>query len=104
MLALKKTLIISLLSVIIPFGLKAQEWEFGISGGTSGYMGDINQNHVFKFNDWTAGALAKYNLNPTWGLKLTYSHVNTNGDDAKSSNVLQQARHIHFKTPIDELA
>src|SRR5690606_404700 len=104
MLVLKKVLLFSLIVAAIPFGLKAQEWEFGALAGTSGYMGDINQHNPIQFNDWALGAMVKYNINPTWGMKFNYSYVNTHGDDANSSNDWQRIRNISFKTPIHELA
>jgi len=103
-LVFKKILLWSSFLMIAPYALQAQNWEFGISGGASGYMGDVNPHHVFKYNDWSAGAMIKYNLNPTWGIKLAYAHANARGDDAKSSNAWQQSRNIRFHTPLNELA
>ncbi len=59
--------------------LKGQSWEFGASLGTSGYMGDLNQDKFYKFNSLSGSAGAKYNFNPTWGIRTNLSIVGING-------------------------
>lgn len=57
----------------------AQSWEFGASVGTSGYMGEFNPNNIVKFNSLSGSAGAKYNFNPTWGIRANLSLVGING-------------------------
>ena len=70
-----------LLFVLIPSISKAQEWEYGIAFGTSGYMGEYNQDKIFKFNSVAGSMGAKYNFNPTWGVRgdLSMSEIKGNG-------------------------
>lgn len=60
--------------------IKAQKWEYAIGVGTAGYMGEYNQENVFKFNSYAASLGAKYNFNPTWGLRTNISLVGINGN------------------------
>ncbi len=68
-----------LLFVLIPSLSKAQEWEYGIALGTSGYMGEYNQDKIFKFNSVAGSIGAKYNFNPTWGMRGGLSLIGLNG-------------------------
>lgn len=83
--------------------------EFGVHGGTSGYIGEISDN-VIGFNQWTVGGGAKYYFDPidqqnrTWGIRLDYNFVNIEGDDSRSSNPADQERNLHFSNRIHELA
>lgn len=61
--------------VLIPYAVKAQDWEYGISVGTSGYIGEYNPDNIFKFNSASGLVGAKYNLNSTWGIRGYISAV-----------------------------
>ncbi|PPL04454.1 DUF6089 family protein [Parapedobacter indicus] len=82
----------------------AQEWEFGLQGGSSGYMGDLNPETPFAFNDWAAGAFIKYNLNHTWGIRGNFAHANTFAYDGYSSNQQRKNRNLGFFGAINEAA
>lgn len=71
-------LILSL--ILIPQAIKAQDWEYGVSVGTSGYMGEYNLDNIFKFNSLSGSIGAKYNFNPTWGVKVEFSRLGIKGD------------------------
>src|SRR5690606_5286879 len=103
-LILKNIAYFVLLVFLSPLGAVAQKWEFGIHAGVAGYIGDFNQENIFKFNDWSVAASAKYNLNPTWGLRMNFSQVNIHGDDARSKYIFEQERAADFSTPLTELA
>lgn len=61
--------------------LKAQKWEAIASLGVSGYMGEYNPDNVFKFNSFAAGIGAKYNFNPTWGLRSSLAVIGIKGQN-----------------------
>lgn len=83
--------------------------EFGLHGGMSGYMGELN-NQLGQLNDWTFGGGAKYYFDRidkrsrTWGLRLDYNLLNIQADDRKSSNLADVERNLHFTNRIHELA
>lgn len=68
-----------LLVIVSPFSGKAQNWEYGVSIGTSGYMGEYNPDKIYKFNSFSGSIGAKYNFNPTWGIRGDLSMVGING-------------------------
>ncbi len=69
----KKIVISSLLSIGLLSIANAQRAEIGVNGGGSGYIGDLNQFNPLKISGINAGAFAKINFDPHWGLGL---HVN----------------------------
>ncbi|WP_262248423.1 type IX secretion system protein PorG [Parapedobacter soli] len=81
-----------------------QEWELGLQGGASGYMGDINPENPFAFNDWSVGALVKYNLNHTWGIRGNFAYANTYAYDGHSRVQQRRDRNLGFFGPIMEAA
>ncbi len=83
---------------------QAQEWEFGLQGGASGYMGDLNPENPLAFNDWTAAATIKYNLNATWGIRGHFTHANTFAYDGESQAVQRRDRDLGFFGTIQEAA
>ncbi|MFB2119734.1 DUF6089 family protein [Parapedobacter sp. 2B3] len=84
----------------LPLMVAAQEWEFGLQGGASGYMGDINPENPLAFNDWAAGAFAKYNLNHTWGIRGNFAYANTYAHDMYARSEQRRERNLGFFGPI----
>lgn len=82
----------------------AQEWEFGLQGGTSGYMGDLNPENPLAFNDWSAGAFVKYNMNPTWGFRGNFAYANVFGYDGYSRFEQRRNRNLGFFGTLKEAA
>lgn len=60
--------------------LKAQEWEYGVTLGTSGYMGEYNQDKLYQFNSFTGSIGVKYNFNSTWGVRGDLAMIGIKGD------------------------
>ena len=100
MLRIFSTILITLFFV----NAHAQEWEFGIQGGASGYMGDLNPENPFAFNDWSAGASVKYNLNHTWGIRGNFAYANTYARDIHSPHPQRRERNLSFYGAIKEAA
>ncbi|MGK6352390.1 DUF6089 family protein [Parapedobacter sp. DT-150] len=94
-----------MLLVFFPFAAsQAQEWELGLQGGASGYMGDINPENPLAFNDWSASASIKYNINPTWGIRANVAYANTFAHDHYSRTVQRQQRYLGFFGGVKEAA
>ncbi len=68
---------------LIPRTIKAQDWEYGFSVGTSGYMGEYNPDNIFKFNSLSGSVGAKYNFNSTWGVRASVSILGIKWDDGQ---------------------
>lgn len=79
--------------------------EFGVHGGTAGYLGELNDK-LHGFNSWSFGADAKYYFDRidqgsrTWGVRLGYNYSNINGDDSESDN---NERNFNFSNNIHEV-
>ncbi|MGV3763392.1 type IX secretion system protein PorG [Parapedobacter sp.] len=93
-----------LLMLQLPLIAAAQEWELGLQGGASGYMGDINPENPLAFNEWAAGASVKYNLDDTWGIRGNFAYANTYGHDTHSRVQQRRNRNLGFFGPIMEAA
>lgn len=91
-----------LFTFLFPLIAAAQEWELGVQGGASGYMGDINPENPLAFNDWAAGAFVKYNLNHTWGIRGNFAYANTYGHDRHAPVQRRRDRNLGFFGPIIE--
>ena len=98
--------------LLIPFLLlifwlttaNAQRAEVGINAGGAGYMGDLNQNNPLKISGISAGAFARINFDPYWGLGLHYTYGSVQADDAKSNNAHFRDRNLNFKSNLNEIS
>lgn len=81
-------------------GVYAQQYEFGVSGVTTGYMGDINSTNPFYFKNLGGGLFAKYNFDPTWGVKIGFNHLYISGSDTD----FKETRGLFFNNQVSELA
>ncbi len=91
-----------LLALCAISGVKAQKWELGGLAGASGYMGDLNPENPFAFNDWSAGAFAKYNFNNTWGVRANMQYLNIWAADTLSNNGWFKERDLGFYSALWE--
>ena len=87
---------------VAPFVAAAQEWELGLQGGASGYMGDLNPENPLAFNDWSAGLFVKYNLDDTWGIRGNFAYANTKASDLDSKVQQRHDRGLGFFGPVME--
>ncbi len=84
--------------------VRAQEWEIGVFGGSSGYMGDLNPENPLAFNDWSTGASVKYNFNHTWGLRGNFTYANMFAYDGESRVAQRRERNLGFFGSVKEAA
>ncbi len=82
----------------------AQKWEPGIFIGSSGYMGDFNQNNPFKFTNAALGAFVKYNSSGYFSVKLGYIYGKIQGADSLSSNQQLRNRNLSFSDALNEVS
>jgi hypothetical protein len=91
--------------LIAPYSfLHAQQAELGISLGGASYLGDLNQYNPLKVSGIAAGAYAKLNFDPHWGLGIHYNYGKIKADDAKSNDLQFNDRNLSFSTPLSEIS
>lgn len=83
----------------------AQEHEFGIWGGTMHSFGDINNSlNSLKYVEPAFGGFYRYNFNPRIAWYTGISAGTTFGEDATSTDLMQQARNLNYRTSVTEIA
>ncbi|MVN20921.1 type IX secretion system protein PorG [Mucilaginibacter arboris] len=101
---LMRKLFVLLFLLLVSFGSFAQKWEPGLFAGSSGYMGDFNQNNPLKFTDFSVGAFVKYNFSGYFSAKLGYTYGTIRGADSLSSNQQLRNRNLSFFSALNEVS
>lgn len=83
---------------------KAQYSEFGLMGGVSYYMGDLNPEIPFKQVMPAGGAFYRYNFNERFSARGTFTVGYLMGDDAKSKVQSQLDRNLKFESWLYEFS
>ena len=78
--------------------------EIGVFIGGSNYVGDVGKTNYLSPNNFGAGLIYKFNLNPRIALRGNLSFISLSGDDAKSNNPVRANRNYNFKNSLKELA
>ncbi len=98
----------TLFFLLILFGcthtIRAQYSEFGIMGGVSYYMGDLNPDIPFKKMLPAGGAFYRYNFNERFSARGTFTAGYLMGDDAKSKVQSQLDRNLRFESWLFEFS
>ncbi|TAE37805.1 MAG: hypothetical protein EAY66_05190 [Sphingobacteriales bacterium] len=98
-----KLIITTLLYTLIYFSSQAQTWEIGLTGGSMGYIGDLNQNNYKKLSPHIAfGGMIKNNIDGFWSVKLSVLQGQIEADMSKSTNPQEKERNLSFYSPITE--
>ena len=90
------------LLTIIGLNLSAQRSEFGLFGGGSYYIGDLNPTKHFLLTKPAGGVIYRYNLNPRFAFKGDVMLGSVEGSDAVSKANVE--RNLSFKSPITEFS
>jgi hypothetical protein len=90
--------------VCITITAKAQINEIGIFAGGSNYIGDIGSEYYINPNNFMAGIIYKWNINPQMALRGTFTYAELSADDANATNSARQQRGLRFTNSIKELA
>lgn len=78
-------------------------WELGVFGGSSYYLGELNEQHFLPFN-YAIGPRLRYNYDQRMGLRGGVTFGNISGDDSNSNNSFNQERNFSFTSRIIEAA
>ena len=84
--------------------LKAQFSEFGLMGGVSFYLGDLNPDIPFKQVMPAGGAFYRYNFNERFSVRGAFTMGYLKGNDAKSKVASQLDRNLNFESFIYDFA
>lgn len=93
--------------LIIVFSLfsfigKAQIWEIGLTAGSMGYIGDLNQRNYTRLTNIAYGGSIKNNIDGTWSVKLSILKGQIGANDEESKYEIERNRNLSFYTPITE--
>lgn len=85
--------------------LQGQEYEYevGVVGGTSFYMGDANKTKLFQNPNIAGGAVFRYNRNFRWAYKANLLVGGVSGNTGKSGNVFPNNEQYSFSRTFVEL-
>ena len=92
-----------LLLIFSGLSLNAQKsLEIGLFGGVSYYLGDLNPGFHFRQPDVAYGAVARYNINPRWAMKVSIYRGSIKGDDATTKTNVD--RNLGFESKITDFS
>lgn len=95
--------LLGLLLALVP--ASAQVSEVGLTGGASYYIGDINPlRHYPAYMHPAGGLFYRYNIDPHYAVRAQGLYTRLEAYDSNSSDPVQQARNLGFRTNIFELA
>jgi hypothetical protein len=103
----EKHFILRLLSLLfftlITFSVFSQKtMEVGIFGGVSYYLGDLNPGMHFKNPKIGYGALARFNIDSRWAVKLNVFRGKVKG--SSQSTTFLPERNLSFESPVTDIS
>lgn len=99
---MRQHLLFLLLLVLLPFGLKSQDFEAGLFGGGSYYLGDLNPGLHFLQTKPAFGALIKYNYTTRWAFRGGVTMGTVMASDARTGD--NPARNLNFSSRITDIS
>jgi hypothetical protein len=94
-----------ILSLILTLPLSGQRnADYGIAGGVTSYIGDINPSKLFYAPRPAAGIFYRYNLHPRQAVRMILMYGGLQADDLDFDNSYQQARAASFSGRVLELS
>lgn len=78
--------------------------DYGIMGGVTSYLGDINPNRLLYSPSPAGGIFYRYNLHPRQSIRADVIYGGIKGNDRDFHNSYQQARNRHFSGSVTEIA
>jgi hypothetical protein len=99
---MKRKLFLLLVTFFYTIAAQAQRWEVGVTAGSMGYIGDLNQNNYRKLTNFAFGGMVKNNIDGFWSIKLSVLKGQVEADDSKSKYQQERDRNLSFFSPITE--
>jgi len=78
--------------------------DYGVYGGVTSYLGDINPNRLFYRPQPAGGLFYRYNLNPRQSIRANILLGSLKANDLDFRNNFQQTRALSFSGTVAELA
>jgi hypothetical protein len=78
--------------------------DFGVFGGVSSYIGDINPGRLLYDPLPAGGVFYRYNLHPRQSLRASFIYGGLRGNDLDFNNSFQRARAASFSGTVGEFA
>ena len=92
-----------LLLILLSLSVSGQRSaDYGIFGGVSSYLGDINTNRLFYRPLPAGGVFYRYNLNPRQSIRTNVFIGGLQGNDLDFNNNFQLTRQQSFSGPVAE--
>jgi opacity protein-like surface antigen len=89
----------ALIILLFPdIALSQKDTDFGVFGGASYYMGDINTGRHFYSPSPAFGGIVRYRFNPRHSVRVNGIYGTIRGDDADFRDAFQQQRLASFRT------
>ena len=96
-----KTGLVGIVCFILGSSIYAQKGvELGGWLGATHYFGDLNTEYDLTSPGPAGGFIYRYNFNERLAVKFSANAGMIQGDDAKSENVFEQSRNLHFRSLI----
>jgi len=99
----KRVLLIGFLFSIFYTASAQKNLDFGLFGGTSYYLGDLNNSRQFYQVHFAYGGILRYNWGPRWSVRASVIGGGLSGDDLDFDYKYQRYRKLSFYTPVIEL-
>ncbi len=97
---LKRILVYTLFSFVVPFSIMAQHLEIGINMGGANYWGDLAPSVVMKETHFSYGFFARLNLSSSFAFTAAINNGTVSGDDKNFE--YNKPRNLNFTTPFKE--
>lgn len=98
-----KKIVISIFLISVACGISGQRnADYGITAGTTSYIGDINPGRLFYSMQPAAGIFYRYNLHPRQAFRINLLAGGLSGNDLDFMNDFQQARASSFSGFVGE--
>jgi hypothetical protein len=100
-----KRILWTLLFLYITLSVKGQRnSDFGVFGGVSSYIGDINPGRLLYDPLPAGGVFYRYNFHPRQSLRASFIYGGLRGNDLDFNNAFQRARAASFSGTVGEFA
>jgi len=103
--AMKNVLLLTVMT-LATLSLSAQfrygYFSVGVSGGSTNYLGDLDDDFTFRVSKPGVGVDVKYRFNPFMSARIGFFQGWARAADSTSSNEARARRNLHFRTPITE--
>lgn len=96
-------LLLVVASTTLPAQFRYGYFSVGVSGGSTNYLGDLDDDFTFRYTKPGIGVDVKYRMNPFMSLRVGAFRGWARAADSLSNNEARARRNLHFRTPITDI-